>query len=94
MDMNKKVDIIIKKHLEDIINIRRDIHQHPELGMVEVRTAAIVKKVLEDLGLEVRDKVGKMGVVGLLKGAKPGKTILLRADMDCLPMEELTESQF
>ena len=94
MDMNKKVDIIIKKHLEDIINIRRDIHQHPELGMVEVRTAAIVKKVLEDLGLEVRDKVGKMGVVGLLKGAKPGKTILLRADMDCLPMEELTDLSF
>ena len=94
MDMNKKVDIIIKKHLEDIINIRRDIHQHPELGMEEVRTAAIVKRILESLRLEVRDKVGKMGVVGLLRGAKPGKTILLRADMDCLPMEEMTDLSF
>lgn len=92
--MNEKVNILINKFLDDIIKIRRDIHHHPELGMEEVRTSAIVKKELEELGLDVQDKVGKMGVVGFLRGKESGKTILLRADMDCLPMEELTDLSF
>ena len=92
--MNEKLDKIISKYLDEIINIRRDIHENPEIGMEEVRTSGIVKAELLKLGLEVEDKVGKMGVVGLLRGKKDGKTLLLRADMDCLPMDELTDLEF
>lgn len=92
--MKEKLDILIDKYLEEIIEIRRDIHQYPEIGMEEVRTSALVKAELEKLGLEIQDKVGKMGVVGLLRGKEDGKTILLRADMDCLPMDELTDLPF
>lgn len=92
--MNEKLDKIIDKHLDSIIEIRRDIHAHPEIGMEEVRTSALVKDELLKLGFEVEDKVGKMGVVGLLKGKEEGKTLLLRADMDCLPMEEETDLEF
>lgn len=92
--MKEKLDLLIEKHLDEIIDIRRDIHQNPEIGMEEHRTSALVKEELENLGLEVQDKVGKMGVVGLLKGIQEGKTILLRADMDCLPMDEQTDLPF
>lgn len=92
--MNENLDLLIKKYIDEIIDIRRDIHQHPEIGMEEVRTAALVKAELIKLGLEVQDKVGKMGVVGLLRGKEAGKTILLRADMDCLPMDEETDLPF
>lgn len=92
--MEKNLDLLIEKYLDEIIEIRRDIHQYPEIGMEEVRTSALVKAELEKLGLEVQDKVGKMGVVGLLRGSEDGKTILLRADMDCLPMDELTDLPF
>ena len=67
---------------------RRDIHQHPELGEQEVRTAKLVADHLEGLGLEVRTGVGRTGVVGILRGAKPGRTVALRADMDALPVKE------
>lgn len=92
--MKERLDELIEKYLDNIIEIRRDIHQYPEIGMEEVRTSALVKSELEKLGLEVQDKVGKMGVVGLLRGKEPGKTILLRADMDCLPMDEQTDLPF
>src|SRR5215211_461883 len=68
-----------------IIEWRRDIHQHPELGNNEVRTSALIAKHLESLGLEVRTGVAKTGVVGVLKGGKPGPVIALRAEMDALP---------
>ena len=92
--MKENLDLLIQKYLNEIIEIRRDIHQYPEIGMEEVRTSALVKAELEKLGLEVQDKVGKMGVVGLLRGKESGKTILLRADMDCLPMDELADLPF
>lgn len=92
--MNERLDKIIEKHLDDIVEIRRDIHQNPEIGMQEVRTSRLVKNELEKLGLEVKDEIGKMGVVGLLRGKGQGKTLLLRADMDCLPMDELTDLEF
>ena len=69
-------------------SLRRDFHVHPELGFREIRTSGIVAKELEALGLEVTKGVGKTGVVGLLEGAKPGPTLLLRFDMDALPMQE------
>ena len=71
-----------------LIEWRRDIHQHPELGEQETRTAALVAEHLENLGLEVQTEVGRTGVVGILKGAKPGRTVALRADMDALPVKE------
>ncbi len=68
--------------------IRRDLHQHPELGFQEIRTAALIARQLRELGLEVVTGIAKTGVVGTLKGAKPGPTILARFDMDALPIQE------
>lgn len=77
-----------------VIAWRRDIHQHPELGNREVRTAALVAAHLRSLGIEVREKVGVTGVVGVLKGGKPGGVVALRADMDALPVKEATGLPF
>ena len=73
---------------EKLIAWRRDIHQHPELGDQEARTSGLVADHLSGLGLEVRTKVARTGVVGILKGAKSGPTVALRADMDALPIKE------
>ncbi len=72
----------------------RDFHQNPELGLEEVRTSGIVAEHLRSLGLPVRTGVGKTGVVGLLKGSKPGPVVALRADMDALPVTEKTGLPF
>jgi amidohydrolase len=74
--------------------LRRDFHIHPELGFREIRTGAIVAKELEALGMEVTKGVGKTGVVGLLEGTKPGPTLLLRFDMDALPIIEQTGAEY
>lgn len=73
---------------------RRDIHQHPELSNQENRTAALVAQHLRKLGLEVKSGVGGTGVVGVLKGSRPGKVVALRADMDGLPVKELVDLPF
>ncbi|MEW6723851.1 MAG: M20 family metallopeptidase [Bacillota bacterium] len=80
--------------LPRLVEIRRDLHRHPELGMEEVRTAGIVAAILEELGTEVKTGVGGTGVVGLLRGARPGKTIALRADMDALPVADQKEVDY
>jgi amidohydrolase len=74
--------------------LRRDFHVHPELGFKEVRTGGIVAKELESLGLEVTKGVGKTGVVGLMEGSKPGPTLLIRFDMDALPITEETGAEY
>ncbi len=74
--------------------LRRDFHMHPELGYQEIRTSGIVAKELEALGLEVTKGIGKTGVVGYLEGTKPGPTILLRFDMDALPITEDTGATY
>ncbi len=74
--------------------MRRDFHKHPELGHQEVRTAGIVAKELQALGLEVTSGVGKTGVVAMIEGARPGPTLLLRADMDALPILEQTGAEY
>ena len=79
---------------QKVIAWRRDFHQHPELGNREFRTAEIVAKHLQSLGIEVKTKVGVTGVVGILKGDKPGPVIALRADMDALPVEEKNDLPF
>ena len=75
-------------------SLRRDFHMHPELGFREIRTGGIVAKELESLGIEVTKGVGKTGVVGLLEGEKPGPTLLLRFDMDALPITEDTGADY
>jgi amidohydrolase len=77
-----------------VIACRRDLHEHPELGNREVRTAKIVADRLRALGIEVQEKVAHTGVVGLLRGGKPGKVVGLRADMDALPVTEQVDVPF
>lgn len=75
-----------------VVETRRDIHRHPELGYRETRTAALVAERLRALGFdEVRTGVGRTGVVGILKGGRPGKVVAVRADMDALPIPELID---
>ncbi len=73
---------------QKLIEWRRDIHQHPELGDQETRTAKLVADHLRKLGLEVHTGIARTGVVGILEGGKPGPTVALRADMDALPVKE------
>jgi amidohydrolase len=85
----------IDELVPDMIATRRDLHEHPELAFEEVRTSGIVAGRLRALGLEVRTGVAKTGVVGTLKGGKPGaKTLAIRADMDALPIHELNEIDY
>lgn len=77
-----------------VIAWRRDFHEHPELGNRETRTAGIIAKHLQDLGMEVKTGVATTGVVGLLKGGKPGPVVALRADMDGLPVTERNSLPF
>ena len=85
---SNNIEIKIKEVEQKVIDWRRDIHQNPELGNREFRTAALVAKHLESLGMEVKTKVGVTGVVGILKGGLPGPVVALRADMDALPVLE------
>src|SRR5437773_3564321 len=73
-----------------MIALRRELHQHPELAFEEVWTAATLAGRMRALGLAVQESIGGTGVLAVLKGAKPGKTLLIRADMDALPMTETT----
>ncbi|HTX59407.1 MAG TPA: amidohydrolase [Verrucomicrobiae bacterium] len=79
---------------DDVVLIRRDLHMHPELAFEEHRTASIVAARLRKLGYEVHEGIGVTGVVGVLRGRRPGRTIMLRADMDALPILEETEHAY
>jgi amidohydrolase len=74
--------------------LRRDFHRHPELGFYEFRTSGIISKELEALGLEIHKGIGKTGVVALLEGVTSGPVVLLRFDMDALPIQEETGSEY
>jgi amidohydrolase len=74
--------------------LRRDFHRHPELGFQEVRTASIVARELTELGLEVSTGIAETGVVALIEGAQPGAVVLLRFDMDALPITEETGAEY
>jgi len=78
---------------DEVIELRRDFHRHPELGLAEHRTSGKVVEYLEALGLEVR-RVHRTGVVGLLKGTRPGPTLMLRADLDALPIQEAAAVEY
>jgi carboxypeptidase Ss1 len=79
---------------QDIIQLRRQIHMNPELAYNETETAKLVATRLRKLGIEVHERVGGTGVLGLLKGGRKGSVVALRADMDALPLSELTELPF
>jgi amidohydrolase len=87
-DLRQAIAAAAAKAEPRVIAWRRDFHQHPELGNRETRTAAIVARHLRDLGMEVKTGVAHTGVVGLLRGGKPGPVVALRADMDGLPVTE------
>lgn len=89
-EVAKRVDAIEKK----IIAWREDFHEHPELGNHEFRSSEIIAKHLESLGIEVKRGVATTGVVGILRGGKPGPVVALRADMDALPVTERTAVPF
>lgn len=93
MDISRILDKS-EKIKDELIKIRRDIHSHPEIGLQENRTSKIVSEKIRELGLKVETNIGVTGVVGTLEGKKPDKTILLRADMDCLKMSELNEVEY
>jgi len=92
--LQTKVDQRIAAVLPRVVTWRRDIHQHPELSNREFRTAALVADHLTALGLEVRTGVAHTGVVGVLRGGRPGPVVALRADMDALPVTELVDLPF
>ena len=93
-DRSQLINQAVSKVEQKVINWRRDIHQNPELSNREVRTAALVAEHLTSLGMEVKKGVAVTGVVGVLKGGKPGPVIALRADMDALPVIERTNVPF
>ena len=78
----------------EAVATRRDLHRHPELGFHEVRTAAIVATRLLEAGIDVHEGIATTGVIGVLRGAKPGRTIMLRADMDALPMPDEKDAAY
>lgn len=90
-DLISKYASIIEK---DLIQIRRKIHSYPEPAFEEFKTAELVSNELNKLGLEVNINIATTGVTGLLRGNHPGKTIMLRADMDCLHMKELNNVEY
>ncbi|MBI80591.1 MAG: N-acyl-L-amino acid amidohydrolase [Gammaproteobacteria bacterium] len=89
-----KLERNIDSLMEKVIEWRHDIHQYPELSNREFRTAEKVTKHLVNLGLEVETNIAHTGVVAILKGGKPGPMVALRADMDALPVEEMTGLPF
>ena len=93
-DLNTRVDRALDALAPRIIEWRRDFHKNPELSNREFRTSKIVAEHLRKLGLEVETGVAKTGVLGLLRGGKPGVTIAMRADMDALPVVEQTDVPF
>jgi amidohydrolase len=88
------IDSLAKNIETKIIEIRRDIHQHPELGNREFRTSALVARYLEELGIMVQTEVAHTGVVGILKGKNQTPVVALRADMDALPITEELDLPF
>lgn len=91
---DEKINKLSNNVEEKVIKWRRHFHQNPELSNREFKTAEYIAKHLNSLGLEVKTGIAKTGVVGILKGNKPGKVVALRADIDALPVTERTDVSF
>lgn len=92
--LSAEIDRLVAQVNPRVVAWRRDIHEHPELGNREFRTAAMVAEHLRSLDIEVRTEVAHTGVVGILRGGRPGPTVALRADMDALPVTEMVDLPF
>lgn len=84
----------LKERYPEMVEIRRHLHEHPELSFEEVETPKYIAAYHEKLGHEVRTEVGGRGVVAVLRGGKPGKTVALRADFDALPIQEENDVEY
>jgi amidohydrolase len=91
---SQRIDVEIEKIKAEVVKIRRFIHMNPELGNREFETARLISTTLQPLGLEVRTGVAKTGVVAVLRGSQPGPAVAVRADMDALPVQEMTNLPF
>ncbi|ONI46255.1 N-acyl-L-amino acid amidohydrolase [Candidatus Epulonipiscium fishelsonii] len=89
--MAKDINLIAQKYLTKIVELRELIHMYPEDGYCEFKTSKLVADTLTELGIEVTENVAKTGVVGLIRGKYEGKTVLLRADMDALKLQEYVD---
>src|SRR5437762_20164 len=94
MDINARIAKIADARTDELVALRRQLHQHPELAFEEHETAKAVTAFLGRLGIKFRTGVGKTGVVAVIEGAKPGPTVGIRADMDALPIHEQTGLPF
>ncbi|MHA2032804.1 MAG: M20/M25/M40 family metallo-hydrolase, partial [Candidatus Kariarchaeaceae archaeon] len=79
---------------EKIIEVRRKIHQNPELGFFEVETAKLIMQKLDELNIPYRSGLAKTGIVAKIEGKQPGKRLLIRADMDALPLQEANDTPY
>jgi amidohydrolase len=94
MDLNERIARLAESRMQELVALRRQLHQHPELAFEEHETAKAVGAFLTKLGIGYRAGVGKTGIVAVIEGAKPGPTIGIRADMDALPIHEETGLAF
>ena len=94
MDNYLKSQTLSDSEINEMIHIRRELHANPELGFEEFETSRLVAEKLSEFGYKVIKGVGKTGVIGLLKEKSEGKTLMLRADMDALPMQELNQVEY
>jgi len=92
--IENKLFELAKENFNYSVSFRRDFHQHPELGFQEIRTSEIIAKELMNFGFLVKKYIGKTGVLGVLKGTSVGPTLLLRFDMDALPIQENNNTDY
>ena len=86
--------MLAKELFDEVVATRRDLHAHPELGFREQRTAGVVAARLRELGIETHERIAQTGVLGIIKGGRSGRTFMLRADMDGLPIAELNDEPY
>src|SRR5262245_48481110 len=94
MNLDQRIAEITERITPELVAIRRKLHQHPELAFEEHETAKAVAGFLDRLKIPYRTGIGKTGIVGLLEGAQPGRTVGVRADMDALPIHEQSRVPF
>ncbi len=94
MKIEDRIKTLSKEFFPSLVKLRRELHQYPEIAYTEYKTSGVMARELRKLGIEVKTGVAKTGVVGLLNKNKKGKTVTLRADMDALPVTELTGLPF
>ena len=94
MEIQTLIDEKVKEISSKIISLRRKIHENPELGLDVFNTAALIAKSLREIGIPYKDGVGKTGIVAVIEAHMPGPCILLRADMDALPLTEITGLEY